>query len=66
MLDRHGLTMRGYVVPLGLDDEPVYTQAALAKKIRTDKTPHHRHPRRTSAARPNPARSAIRPTAAPA
>ncbi|MEV5838854.1 MarR family transcriptional regulator [Nocardia sp. NPDC052112] len=38
VLDRHGLTMWGYVVLLGLDDEPVYTQAALAKKIRADKT----------------------------
>lgn len=38
VLERHGLTMWGYVVLLGLDDEPVYTQAALAKKIRADKT----------------------------
>jgi len=38
VLERHGLTMWGYVVLLGLGDEPVYTQAALAKKIRADKT----------------------------
>ncbi|WP_063045856.1 MarR family winged helix-turn-helix transcriptional regulator [Nocardia pseudovaccinii] len=38
ILERHGLTMWGYVVLLGLGDEPVYTQAALAKKIRADKT----------------------------
>lgn len=38
VLERHGLTMWGYVVLLGLDDEPVYTQAALAKKIGADKT----------------------------
>lgn len=38
VLERHGLTMWGYVVLLGLDDEPVYTQAALAKKIHADKT----------------------------
>ncbi|WP_433195937.1 MarR family winged helix-turn-helix transcriptional regulator [Nocardia sp. CA-107356] len=38
VLERHGLSMWGYVVLLGLGDEPVYTQAALAKKIRADKT----------------------------
>ncbi|MFX0573836.1 MarR family winged helix-turn-helix transcriptional regulator [Nocardia nepalensis] len=38
VLERHDLTMWGYVVLLGLGDEPVYTQAALAKKIRADKT----------------------------
>lgn len=38
ILERHGLTMWGYVVLLGLGQEPVYTQAALAKAIRADKT----------------------------
>ncbi|MFC4377311.1 MarR family winged helix-turn-helix transcriptional regulator [Nocardia halotolerans] len=38
VLDRHGLTMWAYVVLLGLDEEPVHTQAALAKAIRADKT----------------------------
>ncbi|MFC4124624.1 MarR family winged helix-turn-helix transcriptional regulator [Nocardia rhizosphaerae] len=38
VLDRHGLSMWAYVVLLGLDVEPVYTQAALAKAIRADKT----------------------------
>ncbi|MFQ6324743.1 MarR family winged helix-turn-helix transcriptional regulator [Nocardia sp. CWNU-33] len=38
VLERHNLTMWGYVVLLGLGDEPVYTQSALAKAIRADKT----------------------------
>ncbi|NNH68475.1 MarR family transcriptional regulator [Nocardia uniformis] len=38
VLERNGLTMWGYSVLLGLGDEPVYTQAALAKKIHADKT----------------------------
>ncbi|MDO3650407.1 MarR family winged helix-turn-helix transcriptional regulator [Nocardia mangyaensis] len=38
VLDRHGLTMWGYVVLLGLDEQPVHTQAALAKAIGADKT----------------------------
>ncbi|MBC7304598.1 MAG: MarR family transcriptional regulator [Nocardia sp.] len=38
VLDRHGLTMWAYVVLLGLDEQPVHTQAALAKAIRADKT----------------------------
>lgn len=38
ILERNGLTMWGYSVLLGLGDTPVYTQAALAKKIRADKT----------------------------
>lgn len=38
ILDRHGLTMWAYVVLLGLDEQPVHTQAALAKAIRADKT----------------------------
>ncbi|MFQ6397908.1 MarR family winged helix-turn-helix transcriptional regulator [Nocardia sp. KC 131] len=38
VLERNGLTMWGYVVLLGLGDEPVYTQSALAKAIRADKT----------------------------
>ncbi|MET9210663.1 MULTISPECIES: MarR family winged helix-turn-helix transcriptional regulator [unclassified Nocardia] len=38
VLDRHGLTMWAYVVLLGLDEQPVYTQAALAKAVRADKT----------------------------
>ncbi|MET8652022.1 MarR family winged helix-turn-helix transcriptional regulator [Nocardia aurea] len=38
ILRRHGLTMWGYAVLLGLDAEPVYTQAALAKAIGADKT----------------------------
>ncbi|MEU7630951.1 MarR family transcriptional regulator [Nocardia sp. NPDC049220] len=38
ILERNGLTMWGYAVLLGLGDEPVYTQAALAKKIHADKT----------------------------
>ncbi|MFI8975936.1 MarR family winged helix-turn-helix transcriptional regulator [Nocardia asteroides] len=38
ILDRHGLTMWAYVVLLGLDEQPVHTQAALAKAVRADKT----------------------------
>ncbi|MFE6923143.1 MarR family winged helix-turn-helix transcriptional regulator [Nocardia sp. NPDC057663] len=38
VLDRHGLTMWAYVVLLGLGEQPVYTQAALAKAVRADKT----------------------------
>ncbi|WP_067685831.1 MarR family winged helix-turn-helix transcriptional regulator [Nocardia jejuensis] len=38
VLERHDLSMWGYVVLLGLGDEPVYTQAALAKAIGADKT----------------------------
>ncbi|GAB2677155.1 MarR family winged helix-turn-helix transcriptional regulator [Nocardia goodfellowii] len=38
ILERHGLSMWGYAVLLGLDTEPVYTQAALAKAIGADKT----------------------------
>ncbi|MEV0075894.1 MarR family transcriptional regulator [Nocardia neocaledoniensis] len=38
VLERHGLTMWAYAVLLGLDEEPVHTQAALAKAIRADKT----------------------------
>ncbi|WP_410874062.1 MarR family winged helix-turn-helix transcriptional regulator [Nocardia sp. A7] len=38
VLERHGLTMWAYMVLLGLDEEPVHTQAALAKAIRADKT----------------------------
>ncbi|MFC9897465.1 MarR family winged helix-turn-helix transcriptional regulator [Nocardia sp. NPDC127579] len=38
ILERHGLTMWGYAVLLGLGREPVYTQAALAKSIGADKT----------------------------
>ncbi|MFF2087919.1 MarR family winged helix-turn-helix transcriptional regulator [Nocardia sp. NPDC058176] len=38
VLDRHGLTMWGYVVLLGLGEQPVHTQAALAKAIGADKT----------------------------
>ncbi|MGW0250341.1 MarR family winged helix-turn-helix transcriptional regulator [Nocardia goodfellowii] len=38
ILERHGLSMWGYAVLLGLDAEPVYTQAALAKAIGADKT----------------------------
>jgi DNA-binding MarR family transcriptional regulator len=38
VLERHDLTMWGYVVLLGLGNEPVYTQSALAKAIRADKT----------------------------
>ncbi|WP_194819711.1 MarR family winged helix-turn-helix transcriptional regulator [Nocardia sp. XZ_19_385] len=38
ILERHGLSMWGYAVLLGLGAEPVYTQAALAKAIGADKT----------------------------
>lgn len=38
VLERNGLSMWGYSVLLGLGEEPVYTQAALAKKIHADKT----------------------------
>ncbi|QLY29171.1 winged helix DNA-binding protein [Nocardia huaxiensis] len=38
VLERNGLSMWGYAVLLGLGNEPVYTQAALAKKINADKT----------------------------
>ncbi|MGK8521975.1 MarR family winged helix-turn-helix transcriptional regulator [Nocardia asteroides] len=38
VLERHELSMWGYAVLLGLNDEPVYTQAALAKAIGADKT----------------------------
>ncbi|MEV0251238.1 MarR family transcriptional regulator [Nocardia sp. NPDC050712] len=38
ILERHGLSMWGYSVLLGLGREPVYTQAALAKTIGADKT----------------------------
>ncbi|WP_207709799.1 MarR family winged helix-turn-helix transcriptional regulator [Actinomadura macrotermitis] len=38
VLDAHGLTMWGYTVLLGLGDEPVRTQGALAQAIGADKT----------------------------
>lgn len=38
VLERNGLTMWAYGVLLGLEPEPVYTQAALAKSIGADKT----------------------------
>ncbi|WP_433661612.1 MarR family winged helix-turn-helix transcriptional regulator [Nocardia sp. CA-128927] len=38
VLERHGVSMWGYAVLLGLGKEPVYTQAALAKSINADKT----------------------------
>lgn len=38
VLERNGLTMWAYGVLLGLEREPVYTQAALAKAIGADKT----------------------------
>lgn len=38
VLDQHGLTMWAYVVLLGLGERPIYTQAALAKAVRADKT----------------------------
>ncbi|WP_225727875.1 MULTISPECIES: MarR family winged helix-turn-helix transcriptional regulator [unclassified Nocardia] len=38
ILDRNGLSMWAYVVLLRLDDDPIYTQAALAKATRADKT----------------------------
>ncbi|MFH8934032.1 MarR family winged helix-turn-helix transcriptional regulator [Streptomyces griseosporeus] len=38
VLREHGLAMWAYAVLLGLDDEPVHTQAALARDIGADKT----------------------------
>ena len=38
VLERHGLSMWGYVVLLTLDHAPVRTQAALAEAIGADKT----------------------------
>ena len=38
VLERHGLSMWGYVVLLALDRSPVRTQAALAEAIGADKT----------------------------
>lgn len=38
VLREHGLVMWAYAVLLGLDDEPVRTQAALAREIGADKT----------------------------
>ncbi|MEU9720695.1 MarR family transcriptional regulator [Streptomyces sp. NPDC047976] len=38
VLREHGLAMWAYAVLLGLDDEPVRTQAALAREIGADKT----------------------------
>lgn len=38
VLDRHGISMWGYAVLLGLGAEPVYTQSALARQIGADKT----------------------------
>ncbi|NUU22186.1 MAG: MarR family transcriptional regulator [Streptomycetaceae bacterium] len=38
VLDTHGLAMWAYSVLLRLDDEPVRTQAALAREIGADKT----------------------------
>ncbi|MBW5481081.1 MarR family winged helix-turn-helix transcriptional regulator [Streptomyces bambusae] len=38
VLREHGLAMWAYAVLLGLDDEPVRTQAALARDIGADKT----------------------------
>jgi DNA-binding MarR family transcriptional regulator len=38
ILERHGLTMWGYVVLLALDGTPMRTQAALAEAIGADKT----------------------------
>ncbi|HKR72185.1 MAG TPA: MarR family winged helix-turn-helix transcriptional regulator [Streptosporangiaceae bacterium] len=38
VLQRHGLTMWGYVVLLALNEDPVRTQAALAESIGADKT----------------------------
>ncbi|MCP9619004.1 MarR family transcriptional regulator [Nocardia otitidiscaviarum] len=38
ILERNGLSMWGYSVLLGLGEDPVYTQAALAKRINADKT----------------------------
>ncbi|MFC8527351.1 MarR family winged helix-turn-helix transcriptional regulator [Nocardia sp. NPDC057227] len=38
VLDRHGISMWGYSVLLGLGAEPTHTQSALAKRIGADKT----------------------------
>ncbi len=38
VLERHGVSMWGYVVLLALDESPVRTQAALAEAIGADKT----------------------------
>ncbi|WP_280354446.1 MarR family winged helix-turn-helix transcriptional regulator [Nocardia otitidiscaviarum] len=38
ILERNDLSMWGYSVLLGLGEDPVYTQAALAKRINADKT----------------------------
>lgn len=38
VLQAHDLTMWGYVVLLGLDDEPTRSQSALAQSIGADKT----------------------------
>lgn len=38
ILDRHDLTMWGYIVLTALSDNPIRTQAALADTIRADKT----------------------------
>ncbi|MFJ6566937.1 MarR family winged helix-turn-helix transcriptional regulator [Streptomyces sp. NPDC091292] len=38
ILAAHGLTMWAYMVLLHLDEEPIRTQAALAKAIQADKT----------------------------
>jgi DNA-binding MarR family transcriptional regulator len=38
VLDRHGLSMWGYIVLSALDGGPVRTQAALAEQIGADKT----------------------------
>ncbi|WP_282779562.1 MULTISPECIES: MarR family transcriptional regulator [unclassified Nocardia] len=38
ILERNGISMWGYAVLLGLGEDPVYTQSALAKRINADKT----------------------------
>ncbi|WP_439951741.1 MarR family winged helix-turn-helix transcriptional regulator [Nocardia harenae] len=38
VLERHGISMWGYAVLLGLGAEPTYTQSALARRIGADKT----------------------------